>query len=55
MESKMTVQELFNLLEEQIRLGRGNYTVKIWDLSREDITDLLRDDYSQELYICSGN
>lgn len=55
METKMTVKELFNLLEEQIMLGRGEYTIKTWDISREDITDLLRDDYARELYICTGN
>lgn len=51
----MTVQELFNLLEEQIKLGRGNYTVMIWDHTREDVTDLIRDNTAKELYICSGN
>jgi len=55
METKMTVRELFDLLEEQIKLGRGDYTVMTWDRDREDVTDLLRDDKAKELYICTGN
>ena len=55
MEDKMTVQELFDLLEEQIKLGRGNYTVMTWDHGRKDITDLLREDKAKKLYICTEN
>lgn len=55
MEVKMNVQELYDLLEEQIKLGRGNYTVMTWDRTREDVTNLLRDDNAKELYICTGN
>lgn len=55
METKMTVHELFDLLEEQIKWGRGDYIVMTWDRNREDITDLLRDDRAKELYICTGN
>lgn len=48
----MTIRELFNLLEEQIKLGHGDYTVMVY--TREDVVDLIRDDTTKEIYICSG-
>ena len=51
----MTVKELFEELEYEIKMGRGNFKVVVWDTSRVDATDTLRDDHKHEFYICTEN
>ena len=51
----MTVKELFEELEYEIKMGRGDFKVVVWDTSRVDATDTLRDSNEQEFYICTGN
>lgn len=51
----MTTKELFELLEHEIKMGRGNYKVVVWDISREEATDTLRDSAEKKFYIYTGN
>lgn len=55
MEDKMTVQGLFEILEHEVKMGRGNYQIEVWDLSRVRATDTIRDSAEQKFYICTGN
>jgi len=51
----MTVKELLEILEHEVKTGRGDFKVVVWDTSRVDATDTLRDSNEQEFYICTEN
>ena len=51
----MTVKELLEILEHEVKTGRGNYRVVLWDISREEATDTIRDSAEQKFYICTEN
>ena len=51
----MTTKELLEILEHEVRMGRGDFKVVVWDTCREEATDTLRDSATQEFYICTGN
>jgi hypothetical protein len=51
----MTVNELLEILEHEVKTGRGDFKVVIWDISREEVTDTIRDSAEQKFYICTGN
>ncbi len=51
----MTVKELLEILEHEVKTGRGDYKVVLWDISREDAADTIRDSAEQKFYICTEN
>ena len=51
----MTVKELFDELEQEILKGRGDFKIVVWDTSRVNATDTLRDSNKKEFYICTEN
>lgn len=51
----MTVKELMEILEHEVQMGRGNYKVVLWDISRAEATDTIRDSAEQKFYICTEN
>lgn len=51
----MTTKELYEILEHEINIGRGNYKVMVWDLTREEATDTIRDSTEKKFYICTDD
>lgn len=51
----MTTKELYEILEHEIKMGRGDFKVVVWDVNREDAIDTIRDSAEQKFYICTGN
>lgn len=51
----MTVKELFEELEHEIQMGRGDFKIVTWDTARVEATDTLRDSNKKEFYICTEN
>ena len=51
----MTVNKLLEILEHEVKAGRGDYKVVLWDISREEAADTIHDSTEQKFYICTGN
>jgi hypothetical protein len=51
----MTIKELLEILEHEVKMGRGDFKVMTWDTTREEASDTLRDSEKQEFYICTEN
>ena len=51
----MTVKELLEILKHEVETGRGDYRVVLWDISREEAADTIRDSTEQKFYICTEN
>lgn len=51
----MTVKELLEILEHEVKTGRGDFRVVIWDDYRVGAVDTIRDSRKHEFYICTEN
>lgn len=51
----MTVKELLEILEHEVKMGRGDATVMVWDTDCQEVTDTIRDSAERKFYICTEN